>query len=669
MTDMTPRTVIRVQIRAVVLAATVLVGPGYALAAPVLKGPPPREITDPMAIVSPRLANAAPVSIADLYFSRSSMDGVWSADGKYILMNLNLTGRINLWKVPVNGGFPVQLTQSEDMQYGLSASPDGKWLAYQADHDGHEIFDLYAVPVAGGAVASLTTTDEMSEVFPVFSPDSKLLGFGQRGKTAPSINLAVLDMATRKVRQLTTEKDPNFGWTVAAFSSDSRQIIANRWDVAQTVSSIWKIDVASGAATQLSDKKAGDYNKAVAISPDGRWISMETVTAAGDRQAALLEVATGKLKLLKADPWEQSVAAFSPDSRSVLVVSNVNGRDVVYRYDIASGQSTRLAIPDGVSADTYFGKLPAYSPDGAKILFRHESGSSPQDYWTLDTASGKATQVTQFNLASLDASRLPKSQIVNYRSEDGTVVSAVLWVPFNLERDGRAPGVVLPHGGPTGQTRDSFDQTAIALATRGYVAIAPNPRGSTGYGLAFQKGNIRDLGGGDLVDTVYGAKFLAATGYVDAKKIGITGGSYGGYLTLMAMGKTPDVWAAGVEQFGIVNWFSMWENGSPQLRFYQEGLIGHPVKDKAVYEAASPLTYLRNTKAPMLVLQGDNDLRVPKQQAVEVVEILKKVGRTVDAHYYAAEGHGFSKRENQIDALERTVAWFDRYLKGAKPAH
>jgi len=664
MTESISRRAWRDRARSVALAAAVIAGPGYALAAPVLKGPPPRAITDPTTITSAKLADAAPVPIADLYFSRSSMDGVWSADGKHILMNLNLTGRGNLWKVPVKGGFPVQLTQSNDMQYGLNASPDGKWLAYQSDHDGHEIFDLYAVPVAGGAVTRLTATDDMSEVFPVFSPDSRLLGFGQRAKAAPSINLAVMDVATRKVRQLTHEKDPNFSWAAVAFSPDARQLIANRWDVAMTDSSIWRIDVASGAATQLSDKKAGSYNKAVAIAPDGRWISMETVTAAGDRQAALMDAATGKVKLLRADPWEQSASGFSPDSRSVLIVSNVNGRDVVYRHDIASGQSTRLSIPDGVSADTYFGKLPAYSPDGATILFRHESGSSPQDYWTLDTASGKAAQVTQFNLASLDAARLPKSQIVNYRSEDGTVISAILWMPFNLERDGRAPGVVLPHGGPTGQTRDTFDQTAIALATRGYVAIAPNPRGSTGYGMAFQKGNVRDLGGGDLVDIVYGAKFLAATGYVDARKIGITGGSYGGYLTLMAMGKTPDVWAAGVEQYGIVNWFSMWENGSPQLRFYQEGLIGHPVKDKAVYEAASPLTYLRNTQAPMLVLQGENDLRVPKEQAEEVVEILKKAGRTVDAKYYPAEGHGFSKREHQIDALERVVAWFDRYLKG-----
>jgi dipeptidyl aminopeptidase/acylaminoacyl peptidase len=216
---------------------------------------------------------------------------------------------------------------------------------------------------------------------------------------------------------------------------------------------------------------------------------------------------------------------------------------------------------------------------------------------------------------------------------------------------------------------DSFNRTALALASRGYAAIAPNVRGSTGYGMTFQKANIKDLGGGDLKDEVYAAKFLAATGYVNPKKIGITGGSYGGYMTLMAIGKTPDVWAAAVEEYGIINWFTMLKHEDPFLRQYEMSLLGDPVKDRIIYEADSPITYIKNAKAPLLVLQGDNDIRVPKEEAEQVVSILKNAGRTVQAHYYPNEGHGFTKRENQIDALQRTVAWFDRYLKGDQAAN
>jgi dipeptidyl aminopeptidase/acylaminoacyl peptidase len=266
-------------------------------------------------------------------------------------------------------------------------------------------------------------------------------------------------------------------------------------------------------------------------------------------------------------------------------------------------------------------------------------------------------------IASLNPEALPKSDIVHYKSFDGQMVSALLWMPFNLKRDGTNPAIVLPHGGPTGQTVDSFNSTAAALASRGFICIAPNVRGSTGYGLDFQKANFKDLGGGDLQDEVYATKFLVDTGYVDAKKIGITGGSYGGYMTLMAVGKTPDVWAAAVEMFGIVDWYTMLQHEDAFLQEYEKSLLGDPEKDRAVYENASPIKFLRSAEAPLLVLQGENDIRVPKEEAEQVVQIYKSIGKTVDAKFYPLEGHGFAKRENQVDSLKRTIDWFDKYLK------
>ncbi len=310
------------------------------------------------------------------------------------------------------------------------------------------------------------------------------------------------------------------------------------------------------------------------------------------------------------------------------------------------------------------GNPSSFSPDGKSLLLSHQDTQRPSDLWVYDLASGKPRQLSYSAVAGLNPNDLPAAQLVHYKSFDGKMISAFLWMPYNLKRNGANPAVVLPHGGPTGQTFASFSATAAALASRGYVCIAPNVRGSTGYGLAFQKANYQDLGGGDLQDEVYATKFLIDTGYVDARKIGITGGSYGGFMTLMAVGKTPDVWAAGVEMYGIINWYTMLQHEDPMLQQYEKTLLGDPEKDRAVYEANSPIKYIRDEKAPLLVLQGENDIRVPKEEAEQVVEILKKEGRTVDAHYYPAEGHGFAKRENQIDALERTVAWFDKYLKG-----
>jgi dipeptidyl aminopeptidase/acylaminoacyl peptidase len=426
------------------------------------------------------------------------------------------------------------------------------------------------------------------------------------------------------------------------------------------VDEVYAIDMASGRARLLS--KPGERVDAAAASPDGRRIAVTVETAGGTRQAGVLDAGTGAVKLLKPDVWEQSAQAMSPDGARIIFETNVDGRTTLSSYEVASGRVTDLPLNPGVNGLAATSDK-AFSPDGRRLIVSSQGGARPSEYYAYDFGTGKLSQLTRFAGNAVPSGRLPPTQIVHYRSGDGTVISAVLTMPYNLKRDGTAPAVVLPHGGPTGQTVDSFSRTAAALASRGYVTLAPNPRGSTGYGRAFQDANIKDLGGGDLDDEVAGARWLAGTGYVDAKRIGITGGSYGGYMTLMALGKTPDVWAAGVELFGIIDWVTMYKTEAPTLQAYQRGLLGEPDAEPQVYRRTSPMTYIGQVKAPLLVLQGDNDIRVPRGQAEQVVDAIKAKGGVVEATYYANEGHGFVKRENQIDSLQKTIDWFDRYLK------
>lgn len=625
-----------------------------------VKGPP-RQLTEARSIESPRRSDAGPVEIADLFYARSSYDAALAPDGRDLVISTNLTGRHNLWRVPLAGGFPVQLTRSDERQWGAVFSPDGNTVVFASDRAGAEMFDLYAVPRNGGPTLNLTATDEATESGAVFSRDGRSLAFHQRLKTAASANIAVMDFASRQVRVLTNEKLPTMQWTPVAFSTDGAEILANRTDITGATATIWRINVTSGVARPVASKAKSRLALLTDVSSDGRWLSLTVETPEGRRQAALYDTRSDRLALLHPDAWEQRAGRFAPDGGSVLFVSNIDGRDVVHRYDIASSGSEALPLPAGANAD-YFGKFPAFTADGKRVVFPHESGTQTIDYWSFDLESRQSTPSTRLGLASIGADVLPATQIVRYPSADGTIISALLWVPFNAERNGSAPAVVLAHGGPTGQTQDRFDANAVALASRGYFVIAPNPRGSTGYGRAFEEGNRRNLGGRDLEDYVAGVRFLIDSGYVDARRVGITGTSYGGFMTIMALGRTPDVFAAGVEVCGITNWFSMYERGSPALRAYQVGLLGDPTKDRAVYEASSPLTYLHQVKAPLLALQGDMDIRVPKYEAEQVVATLRKLGRTVDAKYYPDEGHGFFKRENQIDALERTIAWFDSHM-------
>lgn len=626
-------------------------------------GPDDRQVTDPHSVMSASNAAAHALSIDDLYFTRSVSDATWSPDGKEIAFTTDLTGRPNLWKVNAAGGWPVQLVQSNQRQYGAAWSPDGKWIAYQQDLDGNELWDVYVVSSEGGDPVNLTNTPDVREEAPRWSPDGKLIALNIKDKSATSYDLATLDFATRQVKRLTHEQAADHSWLSAAWSADGRTLYAIRFEISFQDSDVYAVDVATGKLTNLTPHQGKALTFAGGLSPDGKTLLVSSNEHGGYRNVALLDIATHRLRWVTDTQWEASSGNFSPDGRSFTYTLNADG--VVDAYLVDASTLKAQKIPAGEGVNGFPGDPTSFSPSGAKLLLSHQSSVQPVDFWVYDVATGHTERLTRSAIASVVTAPMPASQVVHYRSFDGKLISALLWVPVNLKRDGSNPAVVLPHGGPTGQTEDRWNPLVAALVSRGYLCIAPNVRGSTGYGLAFQKANYQDLGGGDLQDEVYASRFLQATGYVNSRRVGITGGSYGGFMTLMAIGRTPDEWAAGVELFGIINWMTMLQHEDPQLQQYEKSLLGDPVKDRRAYDAASPITYLHNARAPLLVLQGDNDPRVPREEAEQVVEILTKDSKTIAAHYYANEGHGFAKRENRIDAARRTVEWFDKYLKGA----
>ncbi|MGR4890746.1 S9 family peptidase [Sphingopyxis sp. LARHCG72] len=637
--------------------ALVFAGVATAAIAEPVHGPQ-RGLTSPRSIQSPHSGDARPVSIEDLFTTARSESAVWSTDGKSIIYNSDREGRMNIWSRPLGGGPPSKLSDSGMREGGVEMAPDGRSILFAGDEDGRQIFDLYSLPAEGGDAVNLTATGNVSETAGIASADGRFVAFARRPAKSPSYDIAVMDLASREVRSLTKELTEGIQWMPVALSRDSRYILANRFDWSLSVGEVYLVNVTNGEATRLTPP--GRYARAGDISPDGRLVSASLENEAGVRQAILIDVAKRTTISLPQSEWEQTAGRFSPDGRSLIVTTNVDGRDIVSLHDVVGRKSRTLRLPAGVSSSQgYTTGLPRFSPDGRRLLFLHTSGADPMDYWVYDLATNHAGRVTDLGGALRG---LPRTQIIHYPSSDSSVISAVLWMPSNLKRDGTNRAVVLAHGGPTGQATDAFDRTAAALASRGYIVIAPNFRGSTGYGRAFRDANRMDLGGGDLADIVAGADFLIGTGYVDPGRIGITGGSYGGAMTMMAIAKTPERWAAAVEMFGIVNWRTMWEQGAPQNRRYQEGLIGDPVKNPEVYDRASPLTYLHAVRAPLLVLHGENDPLVPAIEARQVVDALRRQGSVVDAHFYPGEGHGFAKRENQIDVLERTVAWFDRHM-------
>jgi dipeptidyl aminopeptidase/acylaminoacyl peptidase len=623
---------------------------------------PVKTVSDPRSIQSTINPAAKPVPLGDLGTVRDVAAAVWAPNGRSVIVSTDLTGRFNLWRVDLDESFPVQLTRSQEVQVPHAVTADGDIL-FTEDRGGNEIGDLYAVPLAGGAVRNLTNTPEYSESRVRVAADGRTLVVARRAVQGTAVDLVAVDRRTGRVRELTREQDPTRHWSAAGFVDGGATLVANRHDLTESRGAVYRIDMATGRATAITPEGEEGATLATDASPDGRTLAVTSNVGTSQFRAGLLDLATGKTRWLAPTPWEQRALQFSPDGATLLISTAEDGRRTLSLVDVATLVARPLPFPPGVTSVA--GAQP-WSRDG-RVLVRSESGAAPPDLHAVDPTSGSSLRVTRLAVASLDPATLPRTEIVAYRSFDGTPISAVLTMPSNLRRDGSHPAVVIAHGGPTWQIKDYFAPDVVALASRGFIVIQPNFRGSTGYGRAFERANIQDLGGGDLEDVVHAVRFLVDTGYVDAKRIGIAGASYGGFLTLMALARKPDVFAAGVNQFGIINWFTMWEqSGTGGLREYQRMLVGDPERDREAYLRQSPMTYARQIRAPLLVLQGENDARVPKGQAEEVVQLVKANGGTVEVVYYADEGHGFAKTENQEDLRRRLVEWFERHLQGKR---
>jgi dipeptidyl aminopeptidase/acylaminoacyl peptidase len=630
----------------------------------------PQAITDPKQIASKPNAQVEPrsLTIEKLYMTRQVGRPTWSPDGKSFAFISNMSGRNNLWLVPAEGGWPIQVTVSDQRQSSPAWSPDGKWIAYQSDYDGDELWDIFLVSPKTGKVVNLTSTREISEMNPTWSPDGRYLAYEVKPKTSAASEIDVYDMVMREVKHITTGTPQDKGNSDPIWSKDGKYIVYTQEQAKGTDSNIFIADVATGKSTLLTSHEGEQRHSANDISgvgiPDAMRILATSNAENGYDNVGLLDVGTKgalgghlspeKISWLTKDKWEIRGGEFSPDGKHITFSANVDGNEDIYLHDLATGKSTGLPIPKGVNEPA--GGRSAFTKDGSRLLYYHNGPTAPGDLWVYTLATGKSHQVTHSLVAGVRSEDMVEPYLVHYPSRDGKwTITAFLYVPFNMARNGQNAAIVYIHGGPASQTMNSFNRFVQYAANQGYMVLAPNYRGSTGYGKEFQQANLFDMGGGDLQDILAGVDWIKQTGHLDPKKIAVMGGSYGGYLSMMSVTKAPDVWAAGVPIVPFVNWFTEIENEDPVLQQSDLATMGDVVKNKALYEDRSPINFIDQIKAPLLLLAGGHDPRCPKSETQQVVDAIKKRGGTVDYKIYDNEGHGFARVENQIDAYKRVA--------------
>ena len=627
--------------------------------------PAPQAVTDPKQINSKSKAQVEKsLSIEKLYMTRAIGATAWSPDGKTVAFISNISGRNNLWLVPAEGGWPTQLTVSDQRQTAPAWSPDGKWIAYMSDYDGDEQWDIFLVSPNSGQVVNLTNTREIAEESPTWSADGRYLAYMVKPKTSSVFEIDVYDTLMRETRHLTTGTAKDKLNVSPIWSRDGKWIVYTQQQAKGTDSNIFVAEVASGKSTLLTPHQGEQLYSANDFSPDGKQVLITANAANGYDNVGVLDIASKKITWLTQDKWEISGGNFSPDGKSITWTANVDGNTDIYLHDLASGKTTSLPVPKGVNQ--LGGAESAFTRDGSRLLYYHNGPNAPNDVWIYSLADGKSRQVTHALVAGVRAEDMVEPFLVHYPSRDGKwTISALVYVPYNLPRQPVSPAIVYVHGGPTAQTVNSFSRIIQYMANQGYIVIAPNYRGSTGYGKEFQQANLFDMGGGDLQDVLAAADWIKQTGYVDPKKLILMGGSYGGYMTMMGVTKAPEVWAAGVPIVPFVNWFTEIENEDPVLQQSDLATMGDPVKNKALFEDRSPINFIDRVKAPLLLLAGGHDPRCPKTEAQQVVDAIKKRGGTVEYKVYENEGHGFAKVENQIDAYKRVAEFLKAHVPPA----
>lgn len=625
----------------------------------------PAAITDPAQIASKDKFDVQPLTIEKLYMTRAIGDSAWSPDGQQVAFICNISGRDNLWIVPAEGGWPVQLTVSSQRQSNPAWSPKGRWIAYTSDTDGNEQWDIFLVSPRDGQIINLTNTPDISEDSPAWSPDGERLAYRVRPKDSPNYEIDVIEVATKKVTHLTANTPREWSNSSPIWSKDGRGIVFTQRRASGKDSNVLIAGSSDGKALNLTPHQGEHIFEASDISRDGKSILITSNAENGFNNAGLLDISTRKITWLTHEKWEVQAGKFSPDGKLTTWTANVDGNSEIFVHNMMTGRSQAPPLPRGLN-DIAGAETP-FASGSARLLFAHEGANAPGDLWVYNFATQKSQQVTHSLVGGVRGEDMVEPFLVHYPSKDGKwQISAFVYVPYNAERNGKNAAVVFAHGGPDQQVQNSFNRRVQYLVNQGFFVIAPNYRGSSGYGKEFEDANRFDMGGGDLEDVISAADWVVKTGYIDPKKVAVMGGSYGGYLTLMAATKAPDRWAAAAPFIPLVNWFTVLEHTEPNIREHFIALMGDPTKDKERLHDRSPIYFVDQIKAPILLLAGGNDPRCPPTEAEQVAAAIKKRGGVVELKVYENEGHGFAKIENQIDAITRIADFLKKYVPPEK---
>lgn len=621
--------------------------------------PTPSSKLRPQPISTVSNPKARPLDLETLYFTRSIPSFRWSSDSGDVYFVSNVTGRFNIWRVPSAGGWPVQITVSDERTIVEDPSPNGRFLLYSQDEGGNEKPNLFLIDLEDRSVSNITNTKKVGYRDVRWSPDGGALVFAAEREKPGAYSIFRLDRVTLAVDKVAGNEEGEC--LSLEWSPDGRKLAFNRTrDYLHTGVSI--LDLETGKENVLAPIDDRSTTFVMGWTPDSERIYVTSnANEQGTDAVALLDLVKKDFQWLTLDDWESFLGDCSRAEDRYVYVRNEAGNHRVFLRAL-NGDENEIPLPNGVL------KMAEFSRDGKRVGLLHASADSPPEIWVYEIDNRTLKQITQSLVGGYERRDFVRPHLVVYPSFDGTPIAAFVYLPPNAKPDRSHPAIVYPHGGPTWQHMNDWFPPLQYFVSHGFVVIAPNYRGSTGFGRSFMESLRKDCGGGDLRDLVAATDYLKKTGFVDPGRIAFMGGSWGGYLTLMAVTKYPDLWAAGVAIVPMANWFTAYENEDPVLRAGDTWLMGDPVTDRELWTDRSPFFFADRIRAPTLLLAGANDIRCPAEETEQMAEAVRKRGGTVEVKIYENEGHGFARRENNIDSIKRAARFLEAHVGEKKRA-
>lgn len=578
-----------------------------------------------------------------------------SHDGRRVAFYWNATGRTELYVADLPDGKPVQVTHGElprAIRTDIVWNRAGTKLVFGKDVEGNEKNDIWWIDIASGEARRLTNTPAAWEIALEFSPNDRWLSLLSRRDGYQ--NLYKLDVESLDVVRLT-----DFGASVfdsGQWSPDGQLLLlsTNESEDLKNVD-VYVVDAEGEEARRIFRGREGSRDLPLAWLPDGERIVI-TSDASGVNRPAIVEVKSGDVRWLGMEGIEEKASDVSKDGRFLLSLRNRNAQVTPVVTEIETGGERPLIDALGF---TYWAE---FALGGTAAVIDRSTPTRKGELFVLPVREGNPRSLTPIDYGTIDPAEFVEPIYIRYESSDGLKIPAILYEP-RRDEDRLPPAVVEIHGGPWGQRWLAFFDIVQYLVSRGFAVLQPNFRGSTSYGRAFADLNHMDWGGGDLRDVIAGVEYLTREGKADPERIAAYGGSYGGYMTYIALTKAPELWKAGVAWVGLTDLLAAYEESPPDMQYILRLMMGDPAENEELWRDRSAIHFAENLKAKLLMIHGVNDARCPVQQARAFRDRLLELGYEEGTDFEYVElgkvGHGSSDIEERIETYETII----RYLE------